>query len=317
MNKYVYGVDIGGTNIKIGLFTVEPFKKIKTVEIPTPKKNQRKAIFKDITKVIKSLNDEFIIDDFKGIGLTVPCPVLEGVTGLCPNVDLSDLDVTKALKSAFKGNYTVSVSNDANMAAFGEYKHLSGNLDNVAFYTLGTGVGGGLIVNGQLIEGINGTGGEFGHMSIYQDSNVLCGCGKFGCLEQYSGAKGILRIANNYRKFRTTLIDKEDLTIKEIFDAAKMQDEVAINVVDDAIEALAISASILAVTVNPEMFIIGGGIANAGSFLIDKLTEKYKEVARFNTKDTPFVIAKLKNDAGIHGAAHYVYEKYKNELDSL
>lgn len=315
MKKYVYGVDIGGTNIKIGLFSIEPIKKSEVIQIETPILNQRSAIFDDIIKAMEEVNEskQISFDNILGIGIAVPCPTIECVTGICPNVDLSELNILEEFKKRLNKNLYITVSNDANMAALGEFKFIGDDYNNAAFYTLGTGVGGGVIIDGKVIEGINGTAGEFGHMLVGRPSDEICGCGKSGCLEQIAGTKGMLNLAKEYSKYKKSLVEKEDLTIKDIYDYAKMGDVVANRVVDTVIDALAKSASILAVIVNPDIFIIGGGIANAGDFLIDKLTIAYKKYARFNTGTTQFVLARLKNDAGTFGAAHNVYGAYRDK----
>lgn len=315
MKKYVYGIDVGGTSIKIGLFSFEPIKKVNVIEIKTPLMNQKTAIFDEIIKAITNINKENSIsfNNLIGIGLAVPCPTIDCVTGLCPNVDLSNLNIADEIKERIDVPILITVANDANMAALGEFKHIGGIFNNAVFYTLGTGVGGGLIVDGKIIEGSNGTAGEFGHMLVGRpDQEEICGCGKSGCLEQIAGTKGMLKKVKQFTRYKKSLLEKDDLTIKDIFDAAKMGDEVANDVVDIAMDALARSASILSVTINPDVFIIGGGIANAGTFLIDKLTNAYKTYARFDTEKIPITLAKLKNEAGIYGAAHYVYGKYKN-----
>lgn len=316
MKKYVYGIDVGGTNIKIGLFLVESFKKIDVKEIQTPLTNQRSAIFDEIINGITYINkaNDITLDNLIGIGIAVPCPTVECVTGICPNVDLSNLNIANEITKRLDKKVLVTASNDANMAALGEFKRIGKAYNNAVFYTLGTGVGGGVIIDGKIIEGIDGTAGELGHMLVGRvNDEDICGCGKSGCLEQIAGTKGMLKQVKHFTRYNKSLLEKDTITIKDIFDAAKMGDKVANDVVDIAMDALARSASILAVTINPDVFIIGGGIANAGSFLIDKLTSAYKSYARFSTDKTPFVLAKLKNDAGIYGAARYIYGKYSED----
>ncbi|HHW79794.1 MAG TPA: ROK family protein [Acholeplasmataceae bacterium] len=310
MERYVYGIDVGGTNIKIGLFSINPIKRITKVEIKTPMENQRTKTFDNIIKKIIEVNEKnkITFENIIGIGLAVPCPTTDGKTGICPNIDLGDLAIDKEFKKRIPKHIEVTVSNDANMAALGEYMQVSQKYKNAVFYTLGTGVGGGVIINGKILEGYNGTAGEFGHMQVFEPNNTMCGCGKSGCLEQVTGTKGMLELAKHFSKYKKSLVEKDELTIKDIYDFAKMGDDVAKRVVDNAMEALATSASILAVTINPDVFIIGGGVSNAGNFLIDRLKHFYQEKARFNTGNTPFILAKLKNDAGIYGAAHYVCE---------
>lgn len=311
MNKYVYGVDVGGTNIKIGLFQIKPFKKISDKEVKTPTGDDSNLIFDKIVETIELLNEESKVDynDVSGIGVAVPCPIVCGDVSLCPNIGIKNTNINNEIKKRIPKHILVESGNDANMAALGEFNSFKENYKNAVFYTLGTGVGGGIVVNGKIIEGRRGAAGELGHMRIDEGTDELCGCGLPGCLEVYAGTKGMLNAARRYATYETSLVEKSNLTIKDIFDFAKMGDKVANKVVDDAMEALAISAANVALTVDPDIFIIGGGVANAGDFLIDRLKKFYKLHARFDTDKIDFVLARLKNTAGSFGSAYYVIDK--------
>lgn len=304
--KYTFGIDIGGTNIKIGIFGIKNFKLILKKEVPTPKHDHMVSIFSTIKHLIEEMITELSItyDDILGVGLAVPCPVKNGFVTKCPNLNWSNLDIINAMKVILPQHIKVVVSNDANIAAYGENHSLETPLKNAIFYTLGTGVGGGIIINGEIVEGRTGSGGEIGHMPIFEGTE-LCGCGKTGCLEQVCGTKAILNYARELSQNHQSIINFSHLTVKAIFDAAKQNDPVGLGVLERVAKYIALSASVLAVSLDPDIFIIGGGIAKAGQVLIDKIEVFYKQYARFGTVDVPFVLAKTGNDAGIIGAAKY------------
>jgi len=311
MKKYVYGVDVGGTNLKFGLFEVESMNAIDQIEIDTPKSNHEISIFQSIFDTVNSVNQKnnILIEQIIGIGLAVPCPVKNGYVLKCPNLSWRDLDIVSSMKKIFPDTVDIVVSNDANMAAYGENMILEQPYMNAVFYTLGTGVGGGIIIDGNLLEGGTGLGGEIGHMHMFDDSIIECGCGSKGCLEQICGTSGILSYALELSKTSHTSLDKNHLTVKSVFDAAKSGDDVALKVVHRVADYIAKSASILSVVLDPEVFIIGGGISKAGEFLIQLIESHYKKYARFTTANIPFILAKTGNDAGIIGAAHLTKNK--------
>lgn len=312
MNQYVFGVDVGGTNIKLGIFELPNVKLVKLTDFPTPNEHQDTAIFDAIVlnmqKVCEELGTTF--DHVKGVGLAIPCPVIGGCVDICANVGLNDLNIEESMKLRLPKHMKVAVGNDASLAAFGENKELKTPYDNAVFYTLGTGVGGGLIINGKLIEGKNGAASEFGHMKVFDGfEGEVCGCGKNGCLEQIAGTKGIFRLMKQYSILEKTVVDLNDLTVKRIFDAAKMGDGPALKTVNRVANVIGESAAAIAMIVDPEVFIIGGGIAASGKFFLDKIIESYQKNARFKTISTPIVLASLGNKAGAFGAAHLVKDR--------
>jgi glucokinase len=242
--------------------------------------------------------------DVHGVGFAVPCPVKNGYVVKCPNLKWETLDVISSMRSLLEPHVKVVVSNDANIAAYGENYSLEIPLQNAIFYTLGTGVGGGIIIEGKIVEGRTGAGGEIGHMPIFEGTEI-CGCGRTGCLEQVCGTKAILGYAKELSTVHESSIDFKELTVKKIFDAAKDNDPVGFRVLDRVAKYIALSASILSVSLDPDVIIIGGGIAKAGQILIDQILKHYRMYARFGTVDIPFVLAKTGNDAGIIGAAKY------------
>ncbi|MDX9690806.1 MAG: ROK family protein [Acholeplasmataceae bacterium] len=306
MQKFVYGIDVGGTNIKIGLFIKESMNMIDQLEIKTPESNHQVAIFQSIFNTVVSMNqrNNLSMDQIYGIGLAVPCPVKNGLVKHCPNLSWRDMDVIASMRGFFPSDIQVVVSNDANVAAYGENMVLENPYMNAVFYTLGTGVGGGIIIDGNLLEGGTGLGGEIGHMFMFDGATKDCGCGSRGCLEQICGTAGILSYANELSQTSPTILDMSQLTVKAVFDAAKLNDSVAYQVVLRLADYIARSASILAVVLDPEVFIIGGGISKAGDFLIQLVETQYKNYARFTTTKIPFILARTGNNAGIIGAAY-------------
>jgi glucokinase len=312
--KYVYGIDIGGTNIKIGLFNLSNTILLHTREIPTPKNNHDYTIFNLISKEISRINDvmNILYQDVLGVGIAIPCPVKDGYVFHCANLKWQQLDVINSFRKYIPEHVTVIIANDANLAAYGENKSLETPFSNVVFYTMGTGIGGGIIINNELIEGSLGMAGEVGHMPISSEISESCGCGAIGCLEQICGTKAMIEYTKELLKSQESILENvEYLTIKDIFDAAKLGDKLALNVVDRVSEHMGLSASILAAVLDPQVFIIGGGISNAGEFLLEKIVLHYKKFARFNTGSIPFILAKTGNSAGMLGAAHLVSDKIK------
>jgi glucokinase len=308
MNEYVYGIDIGGTNIKLGLFTLPGMQIIAVKEIETPRQNQETSIFERIGSVISEMNQENEIDfkQVKGVGAAVPCPVKNGHVDKCPNLKWNKLDIIFAFNKVLPDHVRVAVSNDATLAAYGENQVLEKPFKNAVFYTLGTGVGGGIIINGEILEGATGLGGEIGHMRVFDEATETCGCGSQGCLEQICGTSGIINYAKELSLSSTSSIDFKNISVKSVFDAAKAGDKVGLQVINRVAEYIAISASIIAVILDPDVFIIGGGVSKAGSFLVDLISHHYQNHARFSSYKIPFLLATTGNDAGIIGAAYLI-----------
>ena len=313
--KYYYGIDLGGTDTKIGLFS-ETIEMIDSFIVPTPQENQNETVFKKIkSNLIENASKNNIsLENILGIGIAVPGPVKNGIGISFPNLDFcKNKDVKKEMEEMFGGEISIGVGNDASLAAFGEYKVIQPEHRNIVFYTLGTGVGGGLIINGEIVEGLNGIAGEFGHIQVENNFSKQCGCGGYGCLEQFSSSKAIVEYYCDLCKDKKKAFDKGSIEAKIVFDLAKKGDSMAIETIDRMAKYIAMSAANMAVICDPEVFVIGGGISNAGDFLINKIRAFYEKNARFNGKNTSFVIAKLGNDAGMYGAAYLV--KIKGESD--
>ncbi len=249
------------------------------------------------------------MNNINGVGMAIPCPVKNGFVEKCTNLNWNHMRIDGVLESYLPNHIHVAVSNDATIAALGESHSFKKPYNSVVFYTLGTGVGGGIIIDGKIHEGHAGFGGEIGHIRVSNEPMELCGCGSRGCLEQICGTAAIFRYTRELASIEKTSINLSDLTVKNIFDAAKSGDSVGLKVVNRVTEYIAISASILAVVINPEVFIIGGGISKAGDFLLELIVQHYQKHARFSTNQIPFILAKSGNNAGFIGAAHLINNK--------
>ena len=305
MKKYGFGVDIGGTTCKIGFFETNGTMLDKW-EIKTNTENQGSSILDDVTAAVnEKLEKEGISkDDGQGIGVGVPGPVTkDGMVLRCVNLGWGEFNVEHTL--AEKSGLKVKAGNDANVAALGEMWQGGGKgYTDVVMVTLGTGVGGGIIVGGKIIAGANGAGGEIGHIMMKEDETDVCGCGKKGCLEQYASATGIVRMAKKLLAEdtrETSLRTFAELTAKDIFDAAKAGDAVASDLVEELGKMLGTALANIACVVNPQVFVIGGGVSRAGSILIDAIKKNYTERTFHACRNAEFALASLGNDAGMYG----------------
>ena len=310
MSKYVFGVDLGGTTVKMGLFNPEG-EVLEKWEIPTRKEDSGKLILPDIAASIKEkMNAKgFAKEDVIGVGIGVPGPVdSEGVIYKAANLGWGVFSIKEEMTALLDG-IAVEAGNDANVAALGEmWKGGGQGHDNIVAVTLGTGVGGGIIVNGKILTGATGAGGEIGHIHLDDTEPEVCGCGKCGCLEQYASATGIARLARR----RLAMDDKEsslrgkDINAKVVFDAVKEKDEVAMEIARQFGEYLGRGLAAVACVVNPEVFVIGGGVSKAGPVLMDYIKAPYEANVFHGCANAEFALATLGNDAGIYGAAKLV-----------
>ncbi len=312
MKKYGFGVDVGGTTIKMGFFETSGALLDKW-EIKTNKENNGAAILSDIAKAVdnKLAQEGISKSEVQGIGIGVPGPVRsDGVVNVCVNLGWGVIDVAAEL-----GNLTglpIKVGNDANVAALGEmWQGGAKGCKDVIVVTLGTGVGGGIIVDGKIVAGHDGAGGEIGHITVNNDEIEPCNCGQYGCLEQYTSATGIVRMAK--RKLakssaETSLRSFKELTAKDIFDEAKAGDAIAGELVDEVGSILGAALSNMACVVNPEIIVIGGGVSKAGSILIDTIQKHFVETSFHACRNTKFALASLGNDAGIYGCMQMILD---------
>lgn len=307
MEKYIFGIDIGGTTVKCGLFTVEG-ELLEKWEIPTRRENAGAAVLPDVAAAIAEKQQERGIakEEILGIGLGIPGPVkADGTVLKCANLGWGIVNAVEQMQELT--GVKVAAANDANVAALGEmWKGGGRGYQDVIMVTLGTGVGGGVIVDGKVIAGSNGAGGEIGHIIVNPHETALCGCGGHGHLEQYASATGIVRMAKKRlaeEKTATKLRDFGELTAKDIFDCAKAGDVVAEELVDMLGSYLAAALSHVAATVDPQVFVIGGGVSKAGQILLDAIEKHYNDNILFALKNKEFRLAELGNDAGIYGSA--------------
>lgn len=297
----VLGIDIGGTNIKIGKFYEADL--IYKTRIKTNTEQKGKYIIKEAAAAAR----EIIGDDrLLGIGIGVPGPVVDGVVLGAQNLGWEKTDVKAEMRKYFPG-VTLRILNDANAAAVGEWAFGGGaGYSSFLFMTLGTGIGGGIIFNNQLIEGATGSSGEIGHIRVDFHNDRLCSCGLYDCIEQYASATGIVITANRLRVGRNTVLNEVEVTSKNVFECAAAGDEVALEVVNNMVEKLASALAAITNTINPEAIVIGGGVSKAGRFLVDRLEKRFKELAFFSVRDTEFALARLGNDAGMYGCGYEV-----------
>ena len=306
IKKYYIGVDVGGTSIKIGFF--DDNKKMldsKSIDTIIRENSNEKLLLNDIFDEIESYCLENKIglnkNKIKGIGFAMPGPVVDNHLIHAVNINWhKKYDIAKATRKRFGDNIKVSVLNDANAATLGENCHtLKNKYKNMCLITLGTAVGTGIIIDGKLIEGRTGIAGELSHIRIdYSESAEKCGCGNVGCIETLAGTKGL---KNVYRKLLGESKLPEHIDAKMIIDKAKANDAIAKKTIDISFDSISKLIVILMHVYEPEVVLIGGGISNAGQFVVDIIKKHLKEQI-FMTKTLPkIMIAKLKNNAGMYG----------------
>ena len=306
MKMYVIGVDIGGTTVKLGIFQ-DQGTLVEKWEIPTNRENKGERILPDVASSLleKCKGRDLQPEQIAGIGVGVPGPVVRDREALAAvNLYWGHKDVAGELEQAL--NLQVKVGNDANVAALGEMWAGSGRgTENLIMVTLGTGVGGGIIVDGKIVAGAHGAGGEIGHGLIEPREQEACNCGNRGCLEEYASATGIVRLAGRQLAVddRPSLLRQGSLTAKAVFDAYREGDGLAIEVVDRFADYLGRQLAVYACVTDPEIFVLGGGVSKAGSALVEVVEKSYQQYAFPACRQARFVLAQLGNDAGIYGAA--------------
>ena len=312
MASYCFGIDIGGTTVKCGLFLTTG-ELCEKWEIKTRTEDGGKAILPDVAAAIQAKMEEKGIakEQVTGVGVGVPGPVVkEREVTVAVNLHWGHTMLADELEPLL-GGIPVKVGNDANVAALGEmWKGGGEGTKNLIMATLGTGVGGGIIIDGKIITGFHGAGGEIGHACVEPTETETCNCGNKGCLEQMASATGIVRLAKRILDENTevTVLKKDRISAKSVFDAYKAGDKVAARIVDKFAGYLGNALAIFSCVVDPEIIVIGGGVSKAGQPLIDAVEKYFRRDAFVTCKDTPIVLAKLDNDAGIYGAAKLVVE---------
>lgn len=306
MKKYAVGVDIGGTTVKLGLFERQG-QVLEKWEIPTVKEERGSHILPDIAASIRDKTALLGIDreDIQGVGVGAPGPVdREGTIYKAVNLGWDVFNISRELEAVLE--LPVKAANDANVAAFGEMWQGGGKGHlNIVAVTLGTGVGGGIIVNGSILTGATGAGGEIGHIHIEDNEPEACGCQNHGCLEQYASATGVVRLARRRleQDQQPSALRGRELSAKAVWDAVKDGDPVAIQVAERFGEYLGKGLAAVAAVANPEVFVIGGGVSKAGTILFDYIRPAFERYAFHGCKNAEFALAVLGNDAGIYGAA--------------
>lgn len=309
MEKKCIGIDIGGTTVKIGIFEIDG-SLLEKWEVPTRKEEQGKYILPDVAaSILEKLSQMGIQkEDVAGAGMGVPGPVLpDGYVEVCVNLGWRDMNPQEEL-GRLLGGIPVSSGNDANVAALGEMWQGGGKgYRDIVMVTLGTGVGGGVIINESIVAGRHGLGGEIGHIHVRDEEKEHCNCGGMGCLEQVASATGIAREARRTmaKEERPSAMRKfgDQITAKDVLDCAKAGDAMALEVMETVGRFLGLALSQIALTVDPEAFVIGGGVSKAGQFLIDIIEKYYKRYTAISQNTGILTLAKLGNDAGIYGAA--------------
>ena len=313
MKEYAFGIDLGGTTAKVGLFTTSG-ALLEKWEVPTDTSNAGEHILENLADAIhgKMIEKEIAAEQVEGVGIGVPGPVLNSsvVPIVCANLGgWGERNVSAQLSGLLDG-LKVLVGNDANVAALGEiWMGTAKGCRSAVMVTRGTGVGGGVIVNGKVIDGAHGAGGEIGHITVDPHETAVCGCGKRGCLEQYSSATGVVRCMKKLLDENPEVecvLRGTDFAAKDVFDAARNGDALASREVEDMSNTLGMALASIASTTDPEMFLVGGGVARAGDVLFDPLVKHFKEYAFRSCRETPIKAASLGNDAGIYGAVRLI-----------
>ena len=309
MKKYVFGVDVGGTTVKMGLFNVDG-EVLDKWEIKTHTENGGESILPDIAaSALAKLEEKNIVkDEVAGIGIGIPGPINdEGVVPHTANLGWGYKEVTRELEELT--GLPCKGGNDANVAALGEaWKGGAAGYSNVVMVTLGTGVGGGIIIGGKIITGSNGAGGEIGHLHVDDNIPGHCGCGNQGCLEQVASATGITNLANQAlaASDKPSMLREGEVSAKTVFDAVKADDELAKEIAERFGKYLGTALANITAIVDPQAIVIGGGVSKAGPILLEYVEKYYQKYCFKSCRNVKFTLATLGNDAGIFGSAKLV-----------
>ena len=321
MAKKIIGIDLGGTSVKLAIISLEG-EVLKKWSIPTNILDEGSHIVDDIIETIRHRLEllNLTIDDILGIGMGSPGIVNreEGTVIGAYNLNWKTLQpVREKIEGAL--GIPFFIDNDANVAALGEkWMGAGGNQPDVTFFTLGTGVGGGIIASNQLLHGVNGAAGELGHITAdFRENAFACTCGKKGCLETVASATGIVNLtrqsADDYEgasQLKAMIDDGQEVTAKDVFDLAKEDDALALIVVRKFSKYLGIACSHVANILNPSYIVIGGGVSAAGEFLLKGVREEFEKYVFPQVRETTHLrLAELGNDAGVIGAASLVLLK--------
>ncbi len=304
--RYGFGVDIGGTTVKIAWFE-ESGKMLSEWEIPTVKEKDGQRILPDVAASLEQFMQKNGVarENVIGIGVGVPGPVnSKSVVNRCVNLGWGVKDIASEL-TALTG-LPVKAGNDANVAALGEYWQGSGkDYSSLVMATLGTGVGGGIVMDGMLLHGAHGCGGEIGHIVLNREETEACGCGKKGCAEQYCSATGLTRLAQKRLEqddAPSALRQLPKLEARDVFAASGQGDALASEILERYYDYLGEFLADLCATVDPEVVVLGGGVCKAGDVLLSGIRRYFDRYAFHATRGVEFTVAKLGNSAGSYGA---------------
>lgn len=310
--KYGFGVDLGGTTVKLAYFD-ETGTMLHKWEIVTDTSDSGSHILPDIAAAIDGyLKDNGVSkDQILGVGIGVPGAVNnKGVVNKCINLGWGVVDIQGALSDLT--GMLVRADNDANVAALGElWKGGGSGCENMIMATLGTGVGGGIIIDGKTVKGVHGSGGEIGHVTVNAYETEPCGCGKYGCAEFYCSATGIVRTAHRMMASTSTpsaMRQVKNLTCKDVFDLGKAGDALALQVLDRTYDYMGQFMAAVCCVTDPEVLVIGGGVSRAGQVLLDGIRPYFDKYIFHAAKDVRFALATLGNDAGAYGAFKLVLD---------
>ena len=314
MEKKCIGVDVGGTTVKVGLFELDG-TLLRKWEVPTRKEEGGVNILPDVAASIRKVLEEeqLTLNDVAGAGMGIPGPVLpDGYVEVCVNLGWHDINPQRQLSDLLEG-LPVRSGNDANVAALGEMWQGGGKgYCDIVMVTLGTGVGGGVIIDEKIVAGKHGLGGEIGHIRIREGEKEACNCKGHGCLEQVASATGIAREARRAMAAKSgdSMLRKfgDAVTAKDVLDCAKAGDALALEVMETVCYYLGWGLAMISMTVDPEVFVIGGGVSKAGTFLTNMVEKYYKEFTPISENKAGITLATLGNDAGIYGAARLILD---------
>lgn len=313
MSKYAFGIDVGGTSVKLGLLSTDG-KILDKWEIETRTEDGGKNVLPDIAASVKEKIKEKGIEpsEIAGAGIGLPGPVDEnGVINKAVNLHWDRVfNVAEELSGLLSG-MKVKAGNDANVAALGEVWQGAGKgYKEMVMVTLGTGVGGGLIHDGKIIAGATGAGGEIGHIVVKPDEAEACNCGNRGCLEQYASATGIVRFIREELEAsdEDSILRHTEISAKEMWTAVEKNDALAIRVAEKFGFYLGCGLSIIAGVLNPEVFVLGGGVSRSGDVILPFIEKNFKAHVFHACSGAKIVRATLGNDAGLVGAAKMVID---------